>query len=62
MGIGILGPEKCGAMRDLVLLFIQFKKHEKHPWRSVFHVFQIVQMLPNRATHHICLKMLRAVT
>ena len=21
-----------------------------------FHVFQIVQMVPNRATHHICLK------
>ena len=24
----------CGALRDLVL-FIQFKKCEKHPWRSV---------------------------
>ena len=24
----------CGALRDL-LLFVQFKKHEKHPWRSV---------------------------
>ena len=21
---------------------------------SVFHVFQIVQMVPNRAKHHIC--------
>ena len=25
---------KCGALRDLVL-FVQFKKCEKHPWRSV---------------------------
>ena len=24
----------CDALRDLVL-FVQFKKHEKHPWRSV---------------------------
>ena len=24
----------CGALRDLVP-FLQFKKHEKHPWRSV---------------------------
>ena len=24
----------CDAMRDLVL-FVQFKKREKHPWRSV---------------------------
>ena len=24
----------CGAMRDLVP-FVQFKKREKHPWRSV---------------------------
>ena len=24
----------CGALRDL-LAFAQFKKHEKHPWRSV---------------------------
>ena len=24
----------CGALRDLVQ-FIQFKKREKHPWRSV---------------------------
>ena len=24
----------CDAMRDLVP-FVQFKKHEKHPWRSV---------------------------
>ena len=23
----------CGALRDLVP-FVQFKKHEKHPWRS----------------------------
>ena len=25
---------KCGALRDLVP-FIQFKKHEKHPWKGV---------------------------
>ena len=24
----------CGALRDLIP-FVQFKKHEKHPWRSV---------------------------
>ena len=24
----------CGALHDLVL-FVQFKKREKHPWRSV---------------------------
>ena len=24
----------CDALRDLVL-FVQFKKREKHPWRSV---------------------------
>ena len=24
----------CGALRDLVA-FVQFKNHEKHPWRSV---------------------------
>ena len=26
--------KKCGALRDLVS-FVQFKKCEKHPWRSV---------------------------
>ena len=26
--------QKYGALRDLVQ-FVQFKKHEKHPWRSV---------------------------
>ena len=26
--------EKCDAMRNLVP-FVQFKKREKHPWRSV---------------------------
>ena len=50
-------------MRNLVPL-VQFKKQEKHPWRSVtfnkvagshssmgvFHIFKIVQMLPNRTT------------
>ena len=25
---------KCDALRDLVP-FVQFKKREKHPWRSV---------------------------
>ena len=24
----------CGVLRDLVL-FVQFKKREKHPWRSI---------------------------
>ena len=58
----------CGALRDLVL-FVQFEKRKKHPWRSVnfskiaglklalllgvFHVFKIVQMVPNRAMDHI---------
>ena len=32
MGVGLL--EICDAKRDLVP-FVQFKKHEKHPWRSV---------------------------
>ena len=27
-------PQNCGALRDLVP-FVQFKKREKHPWRSV---------------------------
>ena len=35
----------CDVLRDLVP-FVQFKKREKHPWRSV-----ILQMVPN-ATHH----------
>ena len=26
--------QKCGALRDLVA-FVQFKKREKYPWRSV---------------------------
>ena len=29
-----LGNRICDALRDLVL-FVQFKKREKHPWRSV---------------------------
>ena len=49
--------QQANHLRDLVT-FVQFKKLEKHPWRSdtfsssigVFHVFKIVQMLPNRAT------------
>ena len=31
---GITSFEICGALRDLVP-FVQFKKREKHPWRSV---------------------------
>ena len=30
----LLSVTKCGALRDLVA-FVQFKKREKHPWRSV---------------------------
>ena len=44
----------CNALRDLAP-FVQFKKREKHQWRSdtfatlgVFHLFKIVQMIPNR--------------
>ena len=44
------------ALGDLVPL-VQFKKREKHPWRSdtftKSNFFEIVQMLPNRAKHHI---------
>ena len=29
-----LTNDNCGALRDLVP-FVQFKKREKHPWRSV---------------------------
>ena len=37
--LAVLDPEAnyvstCGALRDLVAL-VQFKKREKHPWRSV---------------------------
>ena len=48
----------CDILHDLVP-FVQFKKCEKRSWRSitssmgVFHVFQIIQMEPNRAKHHI---------
>ena len=71
----------CGALRDLVQ-FVQFKKREKHLWKSanfskvagqtynftkintppwvLFRFFKlykwyqiIVQMVPNRAMHHI---------
>ena len=44
----------CGALRDLIL-FVQFKKREKHPWRSVNFrkVAGWTQMVPNRVTHHI---------
>ena len=40
---------KCGALRNLIP-FVQFKKREKHPWRSV--KIKIVKMVPNRPTHH----------
>ena len=48
----------CGTLRDLVP-FAQFKKREKHPWRSVNFSkvagwSQCVRMLPNRANHDIC--------
>ena len=45
------------ALYDLVP-FLKFKKCEKQPWMSVnffmgsFHVFQIVQQVPNRAKYH----------
>ena len=51
----------CGALRDLVVPFVQFKKREKHPWRSVnfskvagFTPFKLYKWyIPNRAMHHI---------
>ena len=57
---------KCDALRDLLPL-VQFKKREKTPIEECsaciftksnspplvfFHVFLIVQMVPNRAKHH----------
>ena len=44
--------EICGALRNLVP-FVEFKKREKHPRMSVFHVFKIVHMVLNGTTHHI---------
>ena len=41
----------CDALRYL-LPFVQFKKREKHPRRSV-NFSKVEQMVPNRATHHI---------
>ena len=41
----------CDALCNLVP-FVQFKKHSS---MGVFHVFEIVQMIPNRASHHKCL-------
>ena len=42
----------CNALRNLIPS-VRFKKREKHPWRSdtmgVFQVFQIAQLVPNRA-------------
>ena len=43
----------CDALPDLVP-FAQFKKREKHSSMSVFHVFLIVEMIPNCTKHHIC--------
>ena len=57
----------CDALPDLVS-FVQFKKREKQPWRSVtfsllkvalLHVFftfckLYMQMVPNRTKHHKC--------
>ena len=34
LAVILFGIPICGALRDL-LLFVQFKKREKHPWRSV---------------------------
>ena len=54
----ILVSHYCEALHDLVP-FVKFKKREKLPWRSVtfsmgaFHVFYFVQMVLNRAKHHI---------
>ena len=57
----------CDASRDLVP-FVQFKKCEKQPWRSVipatlqesntppwvfFTFFKIERMVPNPAKHHM---------
>ena len=42
---------KCDALRDLVP-FVQFKKREKHSSMGVFYFFKIMQMVPNRPTHH----------
>ena len=53
----------CDALIDL-LLFVQFKKREKHPRRvilyqkyhsfmAIFHVLLIVKMVPHRAKHLI---------
>ena len=61
-------------MRDAKQVKYKFKKHQKHPWRSVtyskvacfkcatlikvtllhgcFHVFEILQLIPNRIKHH----------
>ena len=68
---------RCDPMRDLVP-FVQFKKCEKLPWRSViftpatllkvtfffgcFSRFWIVQMLPNHATHLRYFEHFRAIS
>ena len=43
----------CGALRDLVQ-FVQFKKSEKHPWKSVN--FSKVAGTNSRNASHIVLK------
>ena len=55
----------CDVLHDLVS-FVQFKKREKHLWRSItfgllkvtllhgcFHVFKIVQLVPSCSKHHL---------
>ena len=42
----------CDVLSYLVS-FVQYKKREKHPWRS-FTFSKVIQMVPNRATHLIC--------
>ena len=49
-----------GALHDLVppiCKYCNFTKINTPPW-VFFTFFKIVQMLPNRATHHICLKII----
>ena len=48
----------CDVLCDLVP-FVQFKKREKHPWRSV--TFRL-KVIPNREKHHILLNDLFDVT
>ena len=57
----------CGALRDLVA-FVQFKKREKHPWRSVnfskvkfYKCYQIAQRIRyGISAKNLCLKILKS--